>query len=195
MNELSPTITRVSERGNVATELCIILVSFIAFTCGSMDFSLLFTASQAVDNAVREGGRLGAVLQYSSTNPDAWRNSVRARILNKLEMLGYLSDTDITIAEPQDYPSDGLNEQMIDVTVAANYSYRFLGIVGLSSTTIRRSVRMRYEWQVLRVYNNLDPQLDPDYSLPNSLDLDDLEDDRESIETSSFPLTTEELAL
>lgn len=68
---------RRAEHGAVAVEFALVAPLLLTIFFGIVTFALAYNDSLAVNNAVREGARLGAGLDYTSGN---WASSVRSRV-------------------------------------------------------------------------------------------------------------------
>lgn len=70
---------RRDERGVSAVEFALVLPLLVMLLFGVTTAGLAYNDNLSISNAVREGARLGAALDYSA-NPTAWANSVQQRV-------------------------------------------------------------------------------------------------------------------
>lgn len=71
---------RRSERGSTAVEFALVLPLLVMLLMGVVSGSLAYGDHVAVQNAVREGSRLGSAIDYSTAGPSVWATSVRDRV-------------------------------------------------------------------------------------------------------------------
>lgn len=75
--------TRRRDDGAIAVEFALVAPVLFMVFFGIVTFGLAYNDTLAVDNAVREGARFGAALDYTATAADSshpWASSVRARV-------------------------------------------------------------------------------------------------------------------
>jgi hypothetical protein len=70
---------RGEERGAVAVEFALVLPLLLLLLFGLVYTGLAYSDHLAVTNAVREGARFGAAVDYTP-NPTTWATSVRTRV-------------------------------------------------------------------------------------------------------------------
>ena len=70
---------RGSERGAAAVEFALVLPPLVMLMFGLFTSGLAYSDHLSVTNAVREGARLGAAMDYS-TGATVWANSVQTRV-------------------------------------------------------------------------------------------------------------------
>lgn len=68
------------DRGAVAVEFALVLPILIMLLLGLITSATAYADHLAVQNAVREGSRLGSAIDYSSAGAPAWASSVRTRV-------------------------------------------------------------------------------------------------------------------
>jgi Flp pilus assembly protein TadG len=71
---------RTSESGSTAVEFALVLPLLVMLLMGVVTGALAYGDHVAVQNAVREGSRLGSAIDYSAAGPSAWATSVRDRV-------------------------------------------------------------------------------------------------------------------
>jgi Flp pilus assembly protein TadG len=70
---------RRRERGAAAVEFALVVPILLMLLFGVVSASLAYNDSLSINNAAREGARLGGALDYSS-DATAWANSVQTRV-------------------------------------------------------------------------------------------------------------------
>jgi Flp pilus assembly pilin Flp len=73
------TIRRRDDRGASAVEFALVLPFLVLLLFGMITTGLAYSDHLSVTNAVREGARYGAAVDYSP-NPSDWADSVRQRV-------------------------------------------------------------------------------------------------------------------
>ena len=71
---------RTSESGSTAVEFALVLPLLVMLLMGVITGALAYGDHLAVQNAVREGSRLGSAIDYSAAGPSVWATSVRDRV-------------------------------------------------------------------------------------------------------------------
>lgn len=79
MNRYSGRSRRGSQRGAAVIELALVLPILVMLVFGIFSAGLTYNDHLSLTNAVREGGRLGAAIDYSA-NGTGWANDVRSRV-------------------------------------------------------------------------------------------------------------------
>jgi Flp pilus assembly protein TadG len=71
---------RTSESGSTAVEFALVMPLLVMLLMGVVTGALAYGDHVAVQNAVREGSRLGSAIDYSAAGPSTWATSVRTRV-------------------------------------------------------------------------------------------------------------------
>ncbi|ETX06722.1 TadE/TadG family type IV pilus assembly protein [Candidatus Entotheonella palauensis] len=131
-----------SRKGIAAIEFAIILPFLLAFLGSVIDFGVAFFVSHTVQNAAREGARLGITIRQGELSTlDA---VVRERVNGRLPPVALFDTFRSGISHRlTDCPNSEL-----EVTVQGTSTYFFLQAVPflrLDTLNITRKVKMRYE--------------------------------------------------
>lgn len=73
------SVFRRDEQGASAVEFALVVPIFLMLVFGLVTCALAYNDSLSINNAAREGSRLGAALDYVS-DPPAWADSVQTRV-------------------------------------------------------------------------------------------------------------------
>lgn len=88
---------RLGERGAVAVEFALVLPVLVMLMFGIITSGLAYADHLSITNAVREGGRFGAAIDYSSDSK-AWADSVQSRVQQVyLNGAGTLSSSQVCV--------------------------------------------------------------------------------------------------
>ncbi len=123
-----------NRKGVAIIEFAFVLPILLVFLGGAIDFGVAFFVSHTVQNAAREGARLGVSME--DLTPDDAR--VRQRVLDRLPSGSLFDPFRANISQT-------FANCEVSVTVEGPSPYFFLQIINLDSLTIERNVTMRYE--------------------------------------------------
>jgi len=140
----------LGERGQSIVEISLITPLLLVALYIPFDFGISYYVGNMVNNAAREGARIGSGLPksggaYTSAQADQIRDYVR----DTVKVPQWLKSRQLLISF-----YDGLNcIQFVDVTVQGNYNFflyqiiRLLGFNAPNSVVISRNTRMHYNFQ------------------------------------------------
>ena len=152
-----------NSRGQSLTEFALILPLLLVLIGGIVDFGLVFFIGQVIQNAAREGARIGATtptpgpVQESGTFPacQTTGSAVMKGACSRIPNVGLFNGFTVTSSGVQ----GAAPNKSVTVTVTGQYSWFLLKLIPsplplLSNTnfsagpiTILRGTTMRWEWQ------------------------------------------------
>ena len=153
MNQARETETkRNSQRGQAIIEIALITPLLLIALYIPADFGVAFLMGNFVQNAAREGARVGSGLQLSGTAPDLYFDDTQANIV-KTEVLdrmpAFLSNKKVTVK----FYNGTACMKFIEVTAQGDYNFflyqlmRLFGGTPPNFVTISRATQMRYTYQ------------------------------------------------
>jgi len=123
------------KKGQTLVEVTLILPLMLLLVGAAVDWGLLFFVSHVAQNAVREGARV-AVTKTSMT-----KASIIAEVDNKIPDTALFSDFRNSV----DVSCAAGTPPFITVVTNGNFNFMFMRLIGLTTTNISRSAKMRYE--------------------------------------------------
>ena len=156
-----------THRGQAIVEFALILPFLLVIVGGIVDWGLAFFVGQVIENASREGARVGAVIPPNAGAPPADAGPVTfpgcetdaspmiAAACARLFNMGLFDQFSVQATFDE---NGGPPNQKVTVTVSGTYDWFILQIVGSalpliggndlgSGIDISRSTSMRWEWQ------------------------------------------------
>ena len=143
-----------NESGATAVEFALVLPVILIFVFGIIEFGLLMFNKQVLTNACREGARLGTLVRENRDIEDTLiKNTVLQYAQNHLVTFGAgdsFEEDDIDIRPEEGHPRcfsfwetpDQTDRCSIIVTINFNWTYLYLGILGIDPINIRAVSRM-----------------------------------------------------
>jgi len=149
---------RARQRGQSIVEITLITPLLLIALYIPADFGVAFFMGNLVQNAAREGARIGSGLQKSGKAPDlifssTQANTVKSEVFNRLP--DSLTNKSVIV---RFYTGTGCME-FVEVTAEGDYNfflYQLMRLVGGTApnfVTISRTTQMRYTYQQ---YTNID---------------------------------------
>lgn len=129
-------------RGQSVIEFAVVMPVFLVMLGTVLDFGLVFLQTNVIQNAVREGARLGSTLPNLQTNDSRVLNAVKSKIPN-VNLFADFVDNGITSTAPSG--NQATCELTVTVTGSGIYRFLMLRLVGMSQVSIVRTVTSRYE--------------------------------------------------
>lgn len=151
--KIKNNLCRRKEKGQSVVELALITPLLLVALYIPADFGIAFLTAHLVQNAVREGARIGSGL--NSGDPDnpiggTQGTTIEDAVLARLPQM--LSGPSVNVKFYFNSEADTCM-QVVEVTATGTYDYslyHLMGLVGVtvpSSTPISRTTQMRYSYQ------------------------------------------------
>jgi Flp pilus assembly protein TadG len=120
MRALMNRLKRRGERGAELVELAVVLPLLLILIAGIVDFGFLLQTFEVVNNAAREGARIGVLPGYNTAD-------VQSRVASYITAAG-LTGTPTTTVTPVTITPAGGGAAFPAVQVSVSYTYNYLFI-------------------------------------------------------------------
>ena len=131
---------RKKSRGQTIVEVTLIIPLLIVLVGAAVDWGLVFFVSHVVQNAVRSGARLAVTLNTPISRA-AVKSEVQRLIPDTPLFSAFRNSATITVTTS----SPVCDPPFVTVGTTGQFSFYFMRLFGLSTTTLSRDATMRYE--------------------------------------------------
>src|SRR5262245_43004854 len=139
-------LPRRKTRGQTIVEVTLILPLLLVLVGAALDWGLVFFVSHVVQNAVRSGARL-AVTEGPTVSRATVRTEVRRLLPDTPLFAQFRNNATIQISciPPVGPPSNPTSPPFLQVQTTGTFSFYFMRLMGLTTTTLTRDSTMKYE--------------------------------------------------
>jgi Flp pilus assembly protein TadG len=140
------THARHRSRGQTLVEVTLIIPLLILLVGAALDWGLVFFVSHVVQNAVRSGARV-AVTEGPTVSGTNVRNEVRRLMPDTPLFASFRNNATIQVSciAPTGPAANPTTPPFLQVQTTGPFSFYFMRLIGLSTTTITRDTTMKYE--------------------------------------------------